>query len=69
MNFPQDELSKDALLDIRIQEMIPEVQTNAPMLWKLVTHLTCTDKQVRRNKNKNNPELVAHHNLHHISAL
>jgi hypothetical protein len=59
MQFPQDDLSEDALLGIRIQDMIPEVQANAPVLWKLVCDLTCTQKQVRRNKNKIGSEPVA----------
>ena len=47
------------LLDIWIQNMIPEVQINAPVLWKLVCYLTCTQKQAHRNKNKNSSEPVA----------
>jgi hypothetical protein len=54
MQFPQEDVSEEALLDIRIQNMILEVQTNAPVLWKLVCNLSCTHKQARRNKNKNN---------------
>jgi hypothetical protein len=69
MHFPQDDLAEEALLDIRVKKMIPEVQTNAPMLWKFVSHLICTQKQVRQNKNKTNPELVAYHNLRHVSTL
>ena len=61
MQFPQEDLSEEALLDIRIQDMIPEVQINAPVLWKLVCYLTCTQKQARRNKNKNSSEPVAHY--------
>jgi hypothetical protein len=59
MQFPQEDLSEEALLDIRIQDMIPEVQISAPILWKLICHLTCTQKQVLRNKNKKNSEPVA----------
>ena len=59
MHFPQDDLSEEALLGISVQDMISEVQTRAPILWKLVCHLTCTHTQVRRNKTKNNPEPVA----------
>jgi hypothetical protein len=61
MQFPQEDLSEEALLDIRIQDMIPEVQLNAPVLWKLVCYLTCTQKQARRNKNKTSSEPVAHY--------
>jgi hypothetical protein len=56
MQLPQEDLSEETLLDIRIQDMIPEVQANAPVLWKLISSLTCTQKQVRRNKTKNNSQ-------------
>ena len=56
MQLPQEDLSEEALLDIRIQDMIPEVQANAPVLWKLVSNLACTQKQLCRNKNKNDTQ-------------
>jgi hypothetical protein len=68
MQLPQDDLSEEALLGIRIQDMIPEVQTIAPILWKLVCHLTCSHTQLRRNKYKN-PEPVAYHTLCYGSPL
>ena len=68
MQFPQDDLSEEALLGIRLQDMILEVQVSAPILWKLAYHLTCTPAQVQRNKTKN-PEPVASHTRRCASSL
>jgi hypothetical protein len=45
MELPQEELSEETLLSIRPQEMISEVQTQAPVLWKLISHLVSTPDQ------------------------
>ena len=69
MQLPREDLSKEALLDICIQDMIPEVQANAPVLWKLICDLTCTQKQAWRNKNKIGSEPVAYLVLSHHSMF
>ena len=59
MKSKPSELTEAALLDIKLQDMIDEVSTTAPMLWKTLRHVAYTPLQDFRNTMKN-PDLVSH---------
>jgi hypothetical protein len=57
MSLLQQDLSKEVLLAISWKEMIPEVKSKAPTLWKLFRYSLYTPMQEKRNKMKD-PDAV-----------
>lgn len=58
MKFPQEELSQEALLAIKWDDMISTVKILSPVTWKLFRHAAWTQEQEKRNKIKS-PETVS----------
>jgi hypothetical protein len=59
MKSKPSELTEAALLDIKLQDMIDEVSTTAPVLWKTLRHVAYTPLQDIRNTMKN-PDPVSY---------
>lgn len=57
MSLPQKDLSEEVLLSVSWKEMIPEVKSKAPTLWKLFRHTMYTPRQEQRNQSKD-PDAV-----------
>jgi len=57
MSLSQQDLSEEVLLAISWKEMIPEVKSKAPMLWKLFRYTLYTARQEQRNQLKD-PDAV-----------
>lgn len=57
MSLPQQDLSEEVLLSISWKEMIPEVKSKAPTLWKLFRYTLYTPRQEEQNQLKD-PDVV-----------
>ena len=62
MSLPQQNLSEEVLLSISWKEMIPEVKSIAPTLWKLFRYTLYTPRQEERNQLKD-PDVVQFNNI------
>ena len=52
LSLPKQEMSEELLLGINWQDLIVEVQSNAPTLWKVLRNASYTRKQDKRNTMK-----------------
>jgi hypothetical protein len=57
MSLPQQDLSEEVLLSISWKEMIPELKSKVPVLWKLFHYTMYMPRQEQRNQSKD-PDAV-----------